>query len=53
MVPTDGFSELQFTFDEGPWYYFGVEPLQQVDAYMCGGWVIPHTRWKAAQNVAC
>lgn len=52
VVPNHWFSQLQLTFDEGPWYFWGYEQYARVDATTCGLFRSP-IQWSAAQNSGC
>jgi len=51
-VPNHWFTQLQYTFNEGPWYAWSSPTVIAVNSPMCGHF-ISATQWSGAENNPC
>lgn len=52
-VPNHWFSQLQLTFNEGPWYFWTSTQYSQVDTPSMCGHYNGATQWSAGENTIC
>ena len=53
-APVHTYDQLQFTFAEGPWYYFdSANTTSGVNTGVCGAWTTFPTTWRASEGVSC